>query len=43
MVRITTPYPTLSVEPGSTLKLDLEAHAPEPERVDLSLGGVPAG
>jgi len=42
-VRLTTPYPALSVEPGSIVKLDLTAHAPEPERVDLSLGGVPQG
>jgi len=42
-VRLTTPYPALSVEPGSKVKLDLSAHAPEPERVDLAIGGLPDG
>lgn len=42
-VRLTTPYPALSVEPGSTVKLDLQAHAPQPERVDLAVDGLPAG
>ena len=42
-VRLTTPYPALSVEPGADVKLDLEAHAPEPEGVDLSVSGLPDG
>ncbi|MEZ5256218.1 MAG: hypothetical protein R2705_04825 [Ilumatobacteraceae bacterium] len=36
-VLITTPYPSVSVEPGSTLKLDLQAFAPRTERVDLAV------
>jgi uncharacterized membrane protein len=42
-VRLTTPYPALMVEPGSDVKLDLSASAPQPERVDLSVGGLPTG
>jgi uncharacterized membrane protein len=42
-VRLTSPYPALAVEPGSKVKLDLSAHAPEPERVDLAVGGLPDG
>ena len=43
VVRLTTPYPALSVEPGADVKLDLEAHAPEPERVDLAVKDLPDG
>lgn len=42
-VRLTTPYPSLSVEPGSTVKLDLDARAPHSERVDLSVPNLPSG
>jgi uncharacterized repeat protein (TIGR01451 family) len=42
-VRLTTPYPALSVEPGNSVKLDLSAHAPQPERVDLTVQGLPDG
>ena len=42
-VRLTTPYPALLVEPGSDVKLDLNASAPQPERVDLTIDGLPDG
>ena len=42
-VRLTTPYPALLVEPGSDVKLDLNASAPQPERVDLAIDGLPDG
>ena len=42
-VRLTTPYPALLVEPGSDIKLDLSAAAPQPERVDLAVEGLPDG
>jgi uncharacterized membrane protein len=42
-VRLTTPYPALLVEPGSDVKLDLNASAPQPERVDLTIQGLPDG
>ena len=42
-VRLTSPYPALLVEPGSDVKLDLNASAPQPERVDLAVQGLPDG
>jgi uncharacterized membrane protein len=42
-VRLTSPYPALLVEPGSDVKLDLNASAPVPERVDLAVQGLPSG
>ncbi len=42
-VRLTTTYPSLSVEPGSTVKLDLDARAPVTERVDLAVPVLPDG
>jgi uncharacterized membrane protein len=42
-VRLTTPYPALMVEPGSDVKLDLNASAPQPERVDLAVQSLPGG
>jgi uncharacterized membrane protein len=42
-VRITTPYPAITVEAGATLKFDLDARAPQPERVDLRVDGTPQG
>ena len=42
-VRLTTTYPALSVEPGSTVKLDLDARAPVTERVDLAVPVLPDG
>jgi uncharacterized membrane protein len=42
-VRLTTPYPAMMIEPGSDVKLDLSASAPQPERVDLSVVNLPRG
>ncbi len=40
---LTTPYPAVSTQPGSTIKLDLKAYAPRTEPVTLSVDGTPAG
>lgn len=40
---ITTPYPSVSVQPGATSSFDLAVRAEAPIRVDLSLEGVPDG
>lgn len=40
---ITTPYPGISSEPGSTASFPLVVAAPPGERVDLSLEGLPEG
>lgn len=40
---ISTPYPSVSVEPGATASFDLLVRADDPVRVDLSLEGVPEG
>lgn len=42
-VMLSTPYPSVSVEPGATANFDLNVHADEPVRVDLSVDGVPEG
>src|SRR5262249_33489755 len=43
VLALTTPYPAVLVEPGSTVKLELSATAPEAERMDLSIDGLPNG
>ncbi len=40
---ITTPYPAVTVEAGSTVTFDLNVTTPAPERVDLAVSGTPAG
>jgi uncharacterized membrane protein len=40
---ITTPYPSVRVQPGSTATFDLRVTADAPERVDLEVRGVPDG
>jgi len=40
---ITTPYPSISVQPGATASFGLAVRADEPIRVDLSVEGVPDG
>ena len=42
-VQVTTSYPAISVEPGTTVKLDLKTVAPVTERVDLAVDGAPVG
>src|SRR4051794_38439725 len=43
VLALTTPYPAVLVEPGSTVKLDLSATAPEAQRMDLTVDGLPDG
>lgn len=40
---ITTPYPSVRVQPGATASFDLEVTADAPERVDLEVRGAPDG
>ncbi len=40
---ITTKYPAVEAQPGSNVKLDLAVSSPEPEVVNLTVGGVPDG
>jgi uncharacterized membrane protein len=40
---VTTPYPAVVVDPGSTATFKLTITVPSAERVDLSTGGVPSG
>jgi len=40
---VSTPYPAIETEPGSTVKLDVNVATTETEAVDLALGGVPDG
>src|SRR5207253_4131182 len=40
---ITTPYPAVTVAPGSKVSFDLSVRSSERARVDLNLGGVPTG
>ncbi len=42
-VLLTARYPAVVVQPGSTIKLDLEANAPTTQPVGLEVDGVPAG
>ena len=39
---LTTPYPAVTVTPGTTVSLDLTVDANEKARVELTLNGVPA-
>jgi uncharacterized membrane protein len=40
---VTTPYPSVSVSPGSKVSFDLSIKTSDPERVELSVGGTPTG
>ena len=40
---VTTPFPAVVVDPGSTASFDLTINVPSAERVDLSATGVPSG
>ncbi|MBA3779790.1 MAG: hypothetical protein H0X16_10925 [Chloroflexi bacterium] len=40
---LTTPYPSVAVEPGSTASFQLQVRTAQPERVDLAVGEVPDG
>lgn len=40
---IFTPYPSVTVQAGSTVAFDLTVTTPAPERVDLAVGGAPSG
>ena len=43
VLMVVTPYPDVSTQPGSTIKLDLKAYAPRTEPVNLGIVGAPAG
>jgi uncharacterized membrane protein len=40
---VSTPYPEIETEAGSTVKLDIDVATTSTEAVDLALGGVPDG
>lgn len=40
---VTTPYPSVAVQPGSSVEFDLDVAAPQPESVALSVLDAPAG
>ncbi|MET0146462.1 MAG: NEW3 domain-containing protein [Ilumatobacteraceae bacterium] len=40
---LTTPYPTIETQPGSTVKLDVDVATMSTDAVDLALGGLPDG
>ena len=40
---VTTPYPSVAVQPGSSVELDLDVAAVQPELVTLSVSGAPTG
>ena len=40
---VTTPFPAVVAEPGSTASFDLKVEVPSAMRVDLKAGGVPDG
>ncbi len=42
-VTVSTPYPTIETEPGSTVKLDINVASTQTSAVDLALGGLPDG
>ncbi len=41
VLMVVTPYPDVSTQPGSTIKLDLKAYAPRTEPVTLGVNGAP--
>jgi uncharacterized membrane protein len=42
-VTVSTPYPTIQTEPGSTVKLDIDVASTQTAAVDLALDGLPSG
>ena len=40
---VSTPYPTIETQPGSTVKLDVNVASTTTQAVDLALGGLPDG
>jgi uncharacterized membrane protein len=42
-ITVSTPYPTIETEPGSTVKLDIDVASTQTSAVDLALDGLPAG
>jgi uncharacterized membrane protein len=42
-IAVTTPYPSVAVQPGSSVEFDLDVVAPQPEPVSLTVGEVPPG
>lgn len=40
---LTTPYPSVTIQPGNTVTFDLDVAVPSPERVDLAVTGAPSG
>ncbi len=40
---VSTPYPTIETQPGSTVKLDIDVASTTTAAVDLALGGLPDG
>ena len=40
---LTTPYPAIETQPGSTVKLDVDVATVSTDAVDLALGGLPDG
>lgn len=42
-VTMTTPYPTVAVQPGSTISFDLTVEAPSPQQVGVEVVGAPEG
>jgi uncharacterized membrane protein len=42
-VTVSTPYPAIETEPGSTVKLDIDVASTQTSAVDLALGGLPKG
>jgi len=43
VLMVVTPYPDVSTQPGSDIKLDLKAYAPRTEPVSLAVAGAPNG
>ena len=41
-ITLTTPYPAVAVAPGSTVNFDIDVTTDAPDRVDLTVTGVPA-
>jgi uncharacterized membrane protein len=42
-IRITTPYPSIAVQPGATVRFELSVTAPSPQTVALDVAEVPSG
>jgi len=40
---VTTPYPSVTVQPGNTVTFSLDVAVPHPERVGFSVSGTPSG